>query len=94
MMIDYNTLLVMLSATALFLVGCWVWAVTGDSIEELELRAARSIASQPGDWIVTVTPELRSGYFQQEYKLFTTTHLCTYEDYLLMVITKGSLNLH
>ena len=79
---------------AIFVVGCWLWAIHEDSIEELELRAAKAIAGTRDSYLLATSTEERHFVLRAEYDVFTLKNNISYEDYLLLVITYGTLALN
>ena len=78
----------------IFVVGCYFWAIHEDSIEELELRAAKSIAGTKDSYLLATSSEERHFALHAEYEIFSKKNNITYEDYLLLVITYGTLTLN
>lgn len=78
----------------IFVVGCWLWAIHEDSIEELELRAAKSIAGTKDSYLLATSAEERHFVLRAEYTIFAQKNNIDYEDYLLLVITYGTLALN
>lgn len=78
----------------IFVVGCYLWAIHEDSIEELELRAAKSIAGTVDSYLLATSVEERHFALHAEYTIFSEKNKITYEDYLLLVITYGTLALN
>lgn len=78
----------------IFVVGCWLWTIHEDSIEELELRAAKSIAGTRDSYLLSTSVEERHFALHAEYVIFTQKNNLEYEDYLLLVITYGTLALN
>lgn len=79
---------------AIFVVGCYLWATHEDSIEELELRAAKSIAGTRDSYLLATSTEERHFALHAEYTIFSQKNNINYEDYLLLVITYGTLALN
>ena len=79
---------------AIFVVGCYLWSTHEDSIEELELRAAKSIAGTKDSYLLATSTEERHFALHAEYTIFSQKNNINYEDYLLLVITYGTLALN
>jgi len=77
-----------------FMVSCWLWANWEDSINELELRAAKSLAGTSDSYLLATSVEERHASLYAEYTIFAYKNNITYEDYLLLVITYGTLALN
>ena len=78
----------------IFVVGCWLWAIHEDSIDELELRAAKAIAGTRDSYLLATSVEERHFALHAEYTIFAQKNNIDYEDYLLLVITYGTLALN
>ena len=79
---------------AIFVVGCYLWATHEDSIDELELRAAKAIAGTRDSYLLATSTEERHFALHAEYEIFSQKNNIGYEDYLLLVITYGTLALN
>jgi hypothetical protein len=91
---NLSTAAIVISLAVVSVVGCWLWANFEDSIEELELRAAKSIAGTKDAYLLACNTAARHEYLYAEYQVFTIKNNITYEDYLLLVITYGTLALN
>lgn len=78
----------------IFVVGCWLWATHEESIEELELRAAKAIAGTRDSYLLATSVEERHFVLHAEFQIFSKKNNIDYEDYLLLVITYGTLALN